>query len=361
MSDIGAAHQSVLKQLEIIEQIDGAKMLKAIEDFPDQCEEAVSLARTFELTLNLPEIRSVLICGLGGSGIGGDIVKAVLGGEADFPVVVNKGYGLPSFANGTTLCIFVSYSGNTEETLACFEQAVRRGCPIIVVSRNGRLADRAVDERIPWIQIPSGLQPRAALGYLTLPILVCLERLNLIRDVGSDLAEATRILRDKRESWWRHNIIEQNPAQMLAMKLTGKLPVIYGSEGAPEVAALRWKCQFNENAKIPAFWNVFPELNHNETQGWEQLRETTASFSLIILRDKADPDQVKRRIKFTRELIEEQFGQVLEVWAEGESRLARILSLMYYGDFVSTYLAILNGVDPTPVQKIETLKKRLKD
>ena len=351
--------QISLIELEIIEKIDKDKMLKAVEDFETQCEEALSIARSTVLNLKLPKIRSVLIAGMGDSGIGGDIIKSVLEDEVTFPIFVNKGYHLPKFVGESTLCFVVSYSGDTEETLSCFDQAASRGAPIIAVASGGNLAKKAHNYQLPLVKIPSGLQPRAALGYLALPILICLERLDLIRSKFQDITESIEIVKNKKEEWWRQIPLEENKAQMWAMKLTGKLPVIYGSEGATQVAALRWKCQFNETSKTPAFWNVLPELNHNETVGWELLEETTKKFSLILLRDRDESQRVKKRIKITRDLMEEQIGQVLEVWAEGNSKLAKILSLIYFGDFVTTYLAILSGVDPSPVEKVQILKKRL--
>lgn len=349
------------KSLKIIEKIDKEGMLKAVEDFPKQFEEAISLAEETPLNIDLPPLNSILILGMGGSGISGDIIKNLLEDELNLPIFVNKGYFLPRFVNEGTLVFAVSYSGETEETLSGFGQVLGRGAPIISVSTGGTLAKKTLEAGLPWVKIPEGLQPRAALGYLVIPILVLLERLGLIKDKTKEREEALKILQIQKEKFHRQKALEENRAQLWAMKLGSKLPIVYGSEGITGVAAFRWKCQFNETSKTPSFWHIFPELNHNETVGWELLKDITQNFSLILLRDKDEPERVKKRIKITWELIEKQFGEVLEVFAEGRSKLAKVFSLIYFGDFVSTYLAILNGVDPTPVEKVQILKKKLKE
>lgn len=347
------------KQLQIIEKIDKQGMLKAVEDFPRQCQEAVSIAKSISLNIDLPKVSSILILGMGGSGISGDIIKVLLEGELSIPILVNKDYTLPNFVDEKSLCFALSYSGNTEETLNGFDQALGRGSCIISIATGGILAKRAHQHRLPLIKIPSGFQPRAALGYLTLPILVILARLNLVKNQTEEIKETLNLLKKKESEWNRKKPLEKNETQMLALKLSGKVPIVYGSQGVTGVAALRWKCQFNENSKIPSFWHTFPELNHNETVGWELLKSVTQKFCLILLRDKDGEERIKRRIAITKSLIEKQFGQVLQVWAEGKSKLAKTFSLIYFGDFTSAYLAILNGVDPTPVQKVEILKKKL--
>lgn len=350
-----------LDDLKAIEKIDEDGMLKAIEDFPLQCQEAVDLARG--LSFDIPsDMRSVVVLGMGGSGIGGDIAKVLLEDELRIPFLVNKGYLLPRFVDDRTLCFAVSYSGNTEETLSGFDQAVERGCPVISITTGGLLGNKAEERSLPIVKIPKGLQPRAALGYLSLPILVVLERMALIGDKGQDIQETLAILDERTKNFSPHKPLSQNEAKMLATRLCGKVPVIYGSDGPTAVAALRWKCQFNENSKVPAFWNVFPELNHNETVGWELLRDiTTEHFLLLLLRDAEESERVKKRVEITRSLIEGRFGGASEVWSGGKSRLARTFSLIYLGDFVSFYLAALNGVNPSPVERISVLKRRLSE
>lgn len=351
--------QPDLGQKDIIRKIDKEGMLEVVENFPAQCEQAVSVASKTPLNMQTPTIDSVLIMGMGGSGISGDIIKTVLEPGLKIPIYVNKGYQIPPYVSENTLCFAVSYSGNTEETMAGFDQAISRGCKVVSVSTGGTLSKKAGSSNLPLVRIPKGLQPRAALGYLALPILVVLGRLNVIDDMTSDIKEMVQLMQEKRKIWGSEVSMKENQAQMTALRLFRKVPVIYGSKGLTSVVSFRWKCQFNETSKVPSFWHTFPELNHNETVGWGLLSDVTTNFCLVLLRDAYENPRVKKRIEITRSLIEKHFGDVIEVSSDGKSLLARIFSLIYLGDFVSVYLAILNGVDPSPVKRVEELKKRL--
>lgn len=352
----GKSHET---GLDIIKKVDREGMLEAVENFPHQAKEAIEIANRTPLVIKVTRPKAIVVLGMGGSGISGDVTKILLEEELKVPVVVNKGYLLPSFVDEKTLCFAVSYSGNTEETLASFEQAEKRGAKIVLVSSGGELAEKAAQLNLPLVKIPVGLQPRAALGYLSLPIIVVLHRLGLIESKEKDFEEMLTLLGRKAKEWGSKRPLEKNQAQLLAMRIHSKLPIVYGSDGITALAALRWKCQFNENSKVCSFFHVFPELNHNETVGWQLLEELTHKFCLILLRDAGEHQQIKKRIKITRDLIAKQFGDVLEVYSEGKSPLTRLFSLIYLGDFLSVYLAILNGVDPTPVEKVNILKKKL--
>jgi glucose/mannose-6-phosphate isomerase len=352
----------VLDDAEEARSVDADDMLDAVEHFPDQCQEAVYLAEKVELD-DLKRVAekasSVLILGMGGSGVGGDLTRTLLEGSIKVPIETNKGYDLPSYAGEDTLVFAVSYSGNTEETLSGFDQAVQRKCGIISITTGGELAKKCKDLGSPVLKIPSGIQPRAALGYLFLPILVILQRLGLVASLEEDIEETLQLLRSQTKVWGFYNPIEENPAKALAARLYQTLPVIYGSKGLSDSVALRWKCQFNENTKLPAIWNVFPELNHNETVSWDLLEELTENFALIILRDTNEPGPIRKRIEITTELVQDNFGSVEMVWAEGKSALAKMLYLINFGDYVSVYLALLYQVDPSPVERIRILKERL--
>ncbi len=349
-----------LDNIAEISEIDKSDMLKIVEQFPKQCRDAVSLAETLNLDSSFfASISSIAVLGMGGSGIGGDLLKTVLTENATVPVQVVKGYKLPRFIGKDTLVFAVSYSGNTEETISAFSEAVSRGSRIIAVTSDGLLEKLAQESGANVIKIPSGFQPRAALGYLFFPILITASKLDIVPSLEGDINETLTILEKLSENLSSKRKISENTAKQLAVNLFGKIPVVYGIEGATMPAALRWKCQFNENSKVQAFWNFFPELNHNEIVGWELLKETTKKFSLVILRDRDEHPQITKRVKATRELIKDHLDSIYEVWCEGDSKLARILSILYKGDFVSIYLALLNGVDPTPVKRITLLKKRL--
>ena len=351
-----------LDDVERITSVDRSNMLKVVEDFPSQCREAARLGKDVNLD-GLKGIsaqtRSILVLGMGGSGVSGDISRTLLEEELKVPFLVNKNYGVPKFVDKETLVFAVSYSGDTEETLSGFDQAIERGCKIVSITTGGKLAEKAEGLGLPVVRIPSGIQPRSALGYLFIPLLVVLTRLGFVPDKEKEIEEAIELLHAKSASYGLACALAGNPAKELAARLHGKLPVVYGFSGLTDVVAFRWKCQFNENSKIPSFWHVFPELNHNETVSWEFLAEITKDFSLILLRDEQEPERVKKRIDITRELIEHKFGSVETIWAEGKSKLSKMLSLIYLSDFVSVYLAVLYGIDPSPVERISVLKKRL--
>ena len=301
-----------LDQLKVIEKIDKGNMLAAVENFPNQCREATQIAREASLEVDLPNLDSILILGMGGSGIGGDIIKVLYEKELDIPIHVNKGYELPKFVSEKTLCLTASYSGNTEETLSSVEVALSRGCKMISVSTGGVLEGKALSAGLPLVKVPAGLQPRAALGYLALHLIVILQRLGIGKNKDAEIAEMISFIEKKSIEWGRTNPLDKNEAQLLAMKLNGKIPLVYGSDGLTQVAALRWKCQFNENSKVPSYWNTFSELNHNEIMGWEYLNDLTKKFFLIMLRDNAESKRMSRRIDITKSLIEKQLGDVIE-------------------------------------------------
>ncbi len=287
------------------------------------------------------------------------MVRTLLEDELRVPFLVNKNYGLPQFVSKDTLVFAVSYSGNTEETLSGFDQAVKKNCKVVSITTGGKLAEKAGSLGLPVVKIPTGIQPRSALGYLFLPLLVILARLGFVSEKDREIEEAFELLRTKSKSYGFSSLLDQNLAKALAARLYCTLPVIYGFSGLTDVVAFRWKCQFNENSKIPSFWHVFPELNHNETVSWEFLEDITSNFLLILLRDRDEPQRIRKRFDITEELIKKKFGGVEIIWTEGKSKLAKMLSVIYLGDFVSFYLALLYGTDPSPVERINVLKKRL--
>lgn len=348
-----------LNDQEQIKGLDKGDMLGAVEKLPAQCEDAVSVGLKAELPKRPGTINSVGILGMGGSAIGGDMVRALLERELGLPIAVARGYHLPAAITRGSLVFAVSYSGDTEETLSCFEQALERGAAVIPVTSGGRLMKRALEANLSAIEIPSGYQPRAALGYLFLPILVALDRLGVIDDKTGEIEEAISVLKSESARLAHTVPVGQNAAKRLALELYGKVPVIYGSEGSSQVAALRWKTQINENAKTAAFANAFPELDHNEIMGWNLPEKAMHFFELVVLRDKAEHPQNKKRIDATLDLIKDNIYGATEIWSEGKSPLANMMSLTYMGDFTSVYLAFLYQVDPTPVDRISTLKQGL--
>lgn len=339
-------------------QQDPSGMLGLVEGLPAQCREAERIARSVPLP-DWPKPCNVVVLGMGGSAIGGDLVRGLAAEQCSVPVLVNRDYSLPRYVTAGSLVIASSYSGNTEETLTGYARAKERGARIVAITAGGELARLATADGWPVLRIPGGLSPRAAIGYSFVPLLVTLERLGLLPPQEEALAETVKVLERQRERLGREVRVEQNPAKALALALVGNAPLILGSEGWKGVAAYRWKCQVNENSKVPAFWNVFPELNHNETVGWEASKEVLQRLHVVVLRDSKDNPRNARRVEVTKSIMGRSAAGVTEFWAEGESALARLFSLIYPGDFATVYLALLNGIDPTPVKAIDYLKSEL--
>lgn len=350
----------MLDDLKSLKEVDKNGMMDLIYHFPENCEEAIKIARDSIRGLRFHNIVNVVIAGLGGSAIGGDLIRMVSQGRSVIPIVVNRDYTLPAFVDEKTLVITSSYSGNTEETLASYGEALKRKAKILVITTGGELKKKAQADEVPVITIPGGLPPRAALGYSFFPLLVVLEEQGILPKKHFKIDETINLLKQTRNHFHPEVPENENPAKLLARKLHGKLPIIYGSSGVTEVIAVRWKGQFNENAKHPAFYNVFPELNHNEIMGYEGDRALLSIMEVVILRSPDENERIKKRIDITKSLIEEVVSGVTEIWPKGESVLERMMYQILFGDYVSAYLAILNQKDPMEIDFINTLKDRMK-
>jgi len=305
------------------------------------------------------EYANIVVTGLGGSAIGGDILRCYCQSRLRIPVVVNRDYVLPRFVGPDSLVLAVSYSGNTEETLSAYEDAREKGASIIAFTTGGKLAEMAALDSNPVITIPGGLVPRAATGYLFAPLVLVLERLGLVSGASEDLKETVTVLTQLREEIEPGREEDSNRARFIASQLYQRIPVIWGCSSTSEVAAMRWKGQINENAKAPAYFNVFPELNHNEIVGFEVPEDLVKKLAVIILRDPDDHGRITKRIEITKDILQGKVSSVAEVEARGNSFLAKTYSLIYVGDYASVYLAELYGINPTPVQVIDYLKARM--
>lgn len=306
-----------------------------------------------------PDVAQVLVLGMGGSGIGGDLLRGLLYERADIPVVVVKDYTLPRWVGPKTVAFACSYSGSTEETLAAYEAAGKAGAVRVAITSGGVLYEWARSEGVPVIRIPSGYPPRAALGYLFAPMLAVLERWGVLPPQEAAVAEAASVLAGLAGEWGPDRPEAENPAKRLARALAGHVPVVYALRGFTEPAALRWKTQLNENSKMFAATHVFPELNHNETVGWALAGQPEGMLEVVVLRDREDPPRLVQRLEITREIAFHKASGYHEVWSRGEDPLSRLASLVLFGDLVSVYLAYLNDVDPYPVVVIDELKRRL--
>ncbi len=349
---------SILDDPERWEAFDPLRMRALLDAFPAQLNEAAELARSIDLRFNV-RISNIVVSGLGGSAIGGDIARTAAGGFLRCPFLVNRDYRLPSFVDSSTLVFACSYSGNTEETLSAYEQAKRAGAAIVCISSGGQLAEKANIDGNPVVMIPGGLPPRAAVGYSSVALLGSLRSLGLIAGIEEMLLEVAQLLSALVKRYTPEVPEASNKAKALARSLQGQIVAVYAASGTLEAAAVRWRGQMEENGKNLAFHHLLPEMTHNELVGWKWPEDVLRKIGVIFLRDSEDHPQVQKRFDFTRDFVESRAGVVREIWSEGKSLLARIYSVICLGDYVSLYLAYLNAEDPTPVEAIESLKRRL--
>jgi glucose/mannose-6-phosphate isomerase len=352
------AKLELLDNIEAIGKIDTAGMLRTVGRLPDMIVEAERL--TAYVALPAPKrYNQVLVLGMGGSAIAGDLAADLLARKANAPIITSRNYTLPQYVSEGTLVFALSYSGNTEETLSAVKEADKKGAQIVCVTSGGKLKELAEAKKFPFYLIPSGYQPRAALPYLFVPLIVGLANLKVVPAQSEELKETVALLNKLKDEYGPAKPARLNQVKQLAKKLAGKLPVIFGASGTTGAAALRLKSQLNENSKATALLNVFPELNHNEIVNLVALKRESHNFALVVLRDEDDNERIKKRIEITKSLLVRQLGGVNEITSQGKSFLARLFSLIMYGDFLSVYLAVLKETDPTPVEAISRLKKEL--
>jgi len=339
-------------------RIDPQDMFGAIYRFADQIIEAIDIGENIKLQNNYTKCENIIIAGMGGSAIGGDVVKTIVNQEIKIPFFVNRNYSLPNWVNEKTLVICSSYSGNTEESLSAYEDALKKGAMICAISTGGQLSENIQSKGYDLISIPEGLQPRAALAYSFVPMLYLINKIGFISDTSiTDLSNTTKSLINKRDTYSMGDT--SNPVFKMAKELYGMIPIIYGITDTTGVVALRWKGQLCENAKMLAYHNEIPEMNHNEIVGWGNNPDLLAELSVIWLRDKNDNERVRARQNVTKELLNDIGIMQHDVGAEGSNNIERLLNLINYGDWLSYWCAILHNTDPTPVDKIDKLKKAL--
>lgn len=345
-----------------IKKLDKSDMLSVLLDFPLQCKQAYDIARAARIELERKDFTKIVFAGLGASAISADLVKSYLYFESKIPICVYREYELPAYVDNSTLVFISSYSGNTEETLSAYRQAREKGAQIIVISSGGALKEHAGKDKIAFIEIPQGLPPRCALGYLSFIPLVVLNKLGIISDPAAHISETVNVLEELKNQNLNPRIGQKdNIAKHAADKVFNKFAFVYSASIHFDVAVTRLRSQINENSKALAFDSVFPEMNHNEIMGWQNPGKLLKHFVALMLRDKNMHPRVSRRMDITKDIFKEENIPVLEIWSRGEGLLSRIFSLIYIGDFISFYLAMLYRTDPTPVDRITYLKKRLAD
>lgn len=344
-----------LDDRSFVTRLDPSGMYDLTVAFPDQCMSALEATDRASLEIMAPS--NVVLTGLGGSAAGGDLTRCLFENEGRAPFMVNRDYSLPRFVGRETLVFAVSYSGNTEETLAAVEDAKSKGAQIVAVTSGGALGEMAAAEKWPIVTIPGGQPPRTALGYLFLPVVKLCEMIGLlpVHDFGALLD----LLQTCSEEWGVAVAEESNPAKRLARELYGGLPVLYGLGGWQSAVAYRWKGQINENAKVMASHHAFPELCHNEILGWVGAgAQGEIAWRTVVLKDGTESAKMNERAAVTARLTAGA-TKTMYARAPGVTLLEKMLALTYMGDFVSLYLAALNGVDPENIDSINTLKRAL--
>ena len=342
----------------LFHQIDPDDMLGRIAELPQQCRDAWANVQGLELPAEYRRVNRVVALGMGGSAIGGDLLRVLAEPECALPIVTNRDYTVPAFVNAETLVIASSYSGNTEETLAAFQKARQRGAALLAITTNGKLAQQARELGAPLLTFRYQSQPRAALGYSLVSLIGVMQELGFIGDKAADLEEAIAVMEALQEEIRETVSVTENLAKQLARRLHGRLPVIYGSGYLGEVAH-RWKTQLNENAKAWSFFEQLPELNHNAVVGYQFPKELAERTLVVMLASSLDHPRNKARFQVTQEILTRHGIAYETIEARGKSPLAQMLSAIHFGDYVSFYLAMLYEVDPTPVQAIGYLKERL--
>ena len=339
--------------------VDTADMLGHIRSLPLQCTDAWQLAQACTLPPAHGNARHLVAIGIGGSAMGATAVQGLLAGECKIPISVVRDYELPEYVRGPEfLVVACSYSGNTEETLGAMGQALQRGVSPAIITTGGKLADLAKREAIPLVEYAYRSQPRAALGYSLVLLLGLCSRLGFVGDYSPDVAEAASVMKGWQKEIHAGRAAPENAAKRLAAQIGDRLPVIYGA-GHLVAVANRWKTQFNENAKYWSYFEPMPELQHNSVVGFDSSQPASDQTIVMMLRSGLDHARVKTRWDVTGEMLSRAGVAVETVQARGESRLAQMLSLIHFGDYVSYYLAMRNGTDPTPVDAIGYLKGRL--
>lgn len=349
--------------------LDVADMYSAIAGFPQHLREGLKLADAVDWSKTQPTTPAgIAICGMGGSAIAGDLARSYWEHESPMPVTVVRHYTPPAYINNLWYILASSYSGNTPETLAAVDTLHGRRCQsVLALTSGGTLAERAEAKHWRRMTLPTGMMPRAALGYSLGATLMALARWGVVgnnpgavaKQLHSDVADATAFLESCATTWGKATPVSSNKAKKIAQSVAGRAVIVVGVTGSTDVAAVRLKSQLCENAKLPAMATAIPEANHNEIVGTELLKQLSISPVVVYLGSVDDHEEIQRQRTVLDSLLTDNGVTVVELVATGDNRLQRLLYLVHLGDYISYYAAILNGVDPTPIAPIERLKAAL--
>ena len=333
-----------------INKIDKSNMRQVIVESPNQLKKGLELVFDWYLKdiKHGENFSNVVVCGIGGSVLAVEVLNAFT--KTSIPVYIHRDYGLPSVASEKSLIICISYSGNTEETLSALQEATSKKFRITCISSGGKVEKLCTNNDIPLIIIPSGIQPRCAIGYMFSALAKILINEGIIQDCTAEILETSKKLA-------AINPALEKQGEKLAKKLVKKIPIVYSSNTFKAVAKI-WKIKFNENSKIPAFYNYFPELNHNEMVGYTGLKKLgTKNFYVLILQDSTNHPRILKIMKLTADIIKKSGANVEVIPIQEGSLLFKIFSSLLLGDWVSYYVAIENDIDPTPVKMVEEFKE----
>ncbi|MBI4298388.1 MAG: bifunctional phosphoglucose/phosphomannose isomerase [Chloroflexi bacterium] len=350
----------VLDDSQIYQRLDPSDMHQRIADLPIQCCHAWEMGLRLPLPEEYSQVNRIVTVGMGGSAIGGDLIAGLASLEEAPSITPVRDYLLPNWVGPQTLVVVSSYSGDTEETLSAFMEALDRGAKIVAITRGGQLQLHAERGKIPLLKIDFHGEPRAAVGYSFLAPLGILSKLRFMKDKSMDLGEAVQVVKEKAAVWSKDNATRHNLAKQIAQELQGRMVVVYGASIMSGVAR-RWKTQFNENSKSWAFAEELPELNHNSVVGYPLPEAVKERAFVLLLQSSYSHPRTNLRYRVTQEILTRVGVRHQTIEAHGNSALAQMLSTILLGDFISYYLSILNGVDPSPVEVIGYLKERLSE
>ena len=340
------------------QSLDPEGMHQQIYTFPGQIESAYQIANESVSDLVRSTASAVLIAGMGGSAIGGDLIKSLTADSAAVPIEVVRDYSLPEWVGPSTLVICVSYSGNTEETLSCYNEAIEKGAQLVGITSGGELAERLRTDGGDLITIPGGNPPRASLGLVSIPALIYLSQQGLCSASNThEIAGTVALLTEARSEFSKES--DSNRTLKMAKKIYDSIPIIYGDARYTGSVALRFRGQLEENAKMVAFHHSLPELNHNEIVGYLNNPELLKNLGIVWLMDESQHPRTVLRQSLTKDLIGDIVGYQEEIHSMGSSLMERLFYLIHYCDWVSYWCAVLHGTDPTPVKRIQALKESL--
>lgn len=324
-------------------------ILKLTEDFPLHLIEAINIGKEVKLSATEKTFSNVLICGMGGSGIGGSIISQIATAQASIPFLVCKDYSIPAFVGKNTLVIASSYSGSTEETLSAVEKAMQKGAEVVCLSSGGKLVEIAKEKKISFIQIPGNMPPRAAFGYSFPQLFSILSHYNVLpSSYISEIENAANFLLKEKEQI-------KNIAENISTKLLNKTPVLY-ADASLEGVLIRFRQQLNENAKTLAWHHTLPEMNHNELVGW---KNENKNLAVLLIRNETDYARTAKRMDICKEIITQKSASFTEIWSKGNNAIERNLYLIHLLDYVSVFLAEKRNVDAEEIEVINFLKGEL--